>query len=58
MVFSFRDSSPGAFLGLRRESLWGLLIMLAGIPIYLIVRWHDRAKGANVGSGRSSEQEH
>ncbi len=47
MVFSFRDSSPSAFLGMRRESLWGLLIMLAGIPIYLVARRHDHSKEAH-----------
>jgi APA family basic amino acid/polyamine antiporter len=32
-----------AIVGRQRESLWGLLIMAAGIPIYLFMRWRDRA---------------
>ena len=45
MVFSFRDSSPAAFYGLRKESLWGLLIMLAGIPLYVVMRSRGRSAG-------------
>ena len=35
-----------AIAGRQRESLWGLLIMLAGIPVYLVMRWRDRAASA------------
>ena len=46
MVFSFVDNNPEtAVWGLRKESLWGLLIMVAGIPLYLIMRWRDRGPG-------------
>ncbi|MBE3135367.1 MAG: amino acid permease [Acidobacteria bacterium] len=34
-----------AIVGRQRESLWGLLIMLAGIPLYLIMRWRERGAG-------------
>jgi APA family basic amino acid/polyamine antiporter len=35
-----------AVAGRQKESLWGLLIMLAGIPIYLTMRWRARAAAA------------
>jgi len=38
-----------AIAGRQRESLWGLLIMLAGIPIYLLMRRRDRAVPATPG---------
>jgi APA family basic amino acid/polyamine antiporter len=31
-----------AVAGRQKESLWGLVIMLAGIPIYLMMRWRER----------------
>ncbi len=42
MAFSFVDPSDRSFWGLRRESLWGLLIMLAGIPLYLAMQRRHR----------------
>jgi APA family basic amino acid/polyamine antiporter len=34
-----------AIVGRQKESLWGLLIMLAGIPLYAIMRWREREAG-------------
>ena len=44
-IFTFASLAITVFaiVGRQRESLWGLLIMLAGIPIYLFMRWRDRA---------------
>ncbi len=37
-----------AVAGRQTESLWGLLIMLAGIPLYLIMRWRERRAGVTA----------
>ncbi len=47
-IFTLASLAITAFAigGRQRESLWGLLIMLAGIPLYLIMRWRERGAGA------------
>jgi APA family basic amino acid/polyamine antiporter len=42
-----------AIAGRQKESLWGLLIMLAGIPLYLIMRWRERGSAAKRAAPRA-----
>ena len=47
-IFTLASLAIAAFAiaGRQKESLWGVVIMLAGIPIYLIMRWRERGAAA------------
>jgi APA family basic amino acid/polyamine antiporter len=47
-VFAISSFAITAFaiLGRQRDALWGLVIMLLGIPLYLGMRWRHRAADA------------